>query len=352
MKIGREETRAFERYSRRKLTDWLVCGLVMWARDRRSDAFSPHSFLNLYTHPIEGIEAVYSAANPTVKRHLRYAISQLAAPCHAGCTEFTSLDDEERMLLLNVFLRLVEHSMCFDACGSIVELACEGADNWKDKSLDVEIFPACLRCIGNLAIKHDQGVSWNRTHIEPMEAALLRLVADYRRFKPEFSPFALAALISIAPEDLPMYLALLGGQIAELNWAHPEQRQLAYLTAERVVAKAPLSLIRCFPDLDFRNKFSRDRWLLEALFAPKGPLQMSRTRDPNKPIISLKGKPNNTLLLPHEDWIHFKPQSVIPLPDPDADHSNASKLEEFKECMQNFFYDGSENVQRSAVQPY
>ncbi len=59
--------------------------------------------------------------------------------------------------------------MCFDACDSIVELACEGADNWKDKSLDVEIFPACLRCIGNLAIKHDQGVSWNRTHMRRYE---------------------------------------------------------------------------------------------------------------------------------------------------------------------------------------
>lgn len=346
MKIGSEETRTFERYSRRKLADWLVCGLVTWARDSRSDAFYPHSFLNLYTHPIEGIEAVYSAAHPRVKRHLRYATSLLAAPCYVGCTEFPSLDDEERMLLLNVFLRLVEYSMCFDACDSIAELACQGADDWEDKSLDAEIFPACLRCLGNLAIKHDQGSAWHRTHVEPMEAALLRLVADPRRFKPEFSPFALAALISIAPEHLATYLTLLGSQIAEVTRAHPDQRALAYLTAERIVAKAPRSLIRCFPDLAFRNSLSRDRWLLEALFAPEGPLQIGRRPLTKDAIISFKDRPNMRLPLPHDDWTHFETESVTPLPHPRAGHPNASELEHVNRDIQRFLGDGTRQRSR------
>jgi len=342
MKIDEKQIGTFVRFSSARISDWILDGLTTWARDEFADAFYPHSFINLFDHPVEGLEALYGASTQKTKRAIRSAVLRLGAVCRRDCREHSNLTDEERTTLQFTFLRLAESSLCFEASNIIASMACEDAPLWEDKAFGKELAAACIRCLGNMAINHEKSSFWRPALAGPIEAALLRFVTSSPYFEPRMSPFLLAALVSVSPEKLSDHLTLCGDGITELHRQEPEQRALAHLTALAIVSKAPLSLFRNFSSLDFRYRDSKDRWLVEALFATAGPLQLRwYGNDPTKPLVSPKGRPKQVITLRHDDWIGFQPESTIDLQVPAHDSKALSQLAAGRVSVQNFFHNAA-----------
>ncbi len=337
MRLKQEDARVFDRYTKPKLTDWFLYALTSWASEDHEDGFHPHSFLNLYETPIEGLEQLYSTASIKTKRSLRSAIKALAAPCRPASHDFPSLDPNKRITLLKAFLRLSEYTLCFESSPQIGAIALEDMEYWEREGFAAEVFSACLRCTGNLAIRHFDSVFWNDEFAADLEESLIKMVGS-TYYQAPFSPFTMYALVSVSPKYLLDHLALLGSHIAELHKADRSQKRLAYLTANRIVEKAPLELFRRFSELHFRSSRSKDRWLVEALFSAEGPLQLQRYRDDAaKPRVSLKWQPNKWLCLNHEDWIFFTPEAIGPLISPKHPNPIEEKILRKRNKLQDFF---------------
>ncbi|CRI63422.1 hypothetical protein THIOKS11320071 [Thiocapsa sp. KS1] len=314
MKLTAAHVEVFDRYTQPRLADWLLTALVSWVREDVEDPFYPHSFLNLFETPIEGIEHLYSIASIKSKRSLRAAIPRSAALCRPTSPDLYTLDPLKRINLFKAFIRLTEHALCFDSAPHLGDIATCDLGYWDEAGLAEEVFADCLRCSGHLSINHADSIFWREEMGSPLENTLVRLVAS-PHFTPSFTPFAFYALVSIAPERLVHHLALLGPLIARLHENDPSQVQLAYHTANRIVERAPLHLFSIFPQLNFRYPFSQDRWLVEALFSDFGPLQLQRFGlDVTRPRALRKGQPNKWILLPHEDWAFFQPEAVQQMP--------------------------------------
>lgn len=310
MKLTAIHVKVFDRYTQPRLADWLLTALVSWVREDGEDPFYPHSFLNLFDTPIEGLEHLYSIASIKTKRSLRSAIQRTAAICRPRSPDLYTLDPLKRITLFKAFVRLTEHALCFDAAPHLGDIATYDLGYWDEVGLSEEVFADCLRCSGHLAINHADSVFWHKDMGSSLENALLKIIAS-PHFNPNFAPFAFYALVSIAPERLVHHLALLGPLIARLHENDPTEMQLAYHTANRIVERAPLHLFSIFPQLTFRYPFSPDRWLVEALFSEFGPLQLQRFgNDVTKPRASRKGQPNKWIFLPHEDWAFFQPEAI------------------------------------------
>jgi hypothetical protein len=92
----------------------------------------------------------------------------------------------------------------------------------------------------------------------------------------------------------------------------PEQLELAHLSAHRIVNGALSELVKIFPQLSFRFRHSRDRWLLDALFSRKGCFLLERqNQDVTRPLVHLRRAGYHTLQLRHNDWIDFVAESTI-----------------------------------------
>jgi len=300
---------AFDRYSANKIRDWMLMGFVGWVSGH-TDSFYPHSFMNMYGQPAEGIEQIYSmrTVHNKTKRALRSAVVGLGALCQPGCPEYSDLDHNERLVLMKVFISLSEFMQCFESAELLVDIACNDSGYWAQHSREKEVFDSCIRCIGNIAINLPKNVLSEGEVACTLETCLIRLTTD-PQFESRFSPFVFSALISITPKNLINHLMLLGAHIALLHTGNSEQRELAYLTANKIDLK---TLATRFLELSFRAKDSRDRWLIDALFSEKGPLELTLTEDPTCPIITIKKDPLMQLYLRNNDWIHCASEYARP----------------------------------------
>ena len=331
------EITAFGEQNSRRIGDWLVESLLKNAQIREGDNFYPHSFINLFEPPLAGIEQLYSDSALKAKRALRTAVLRLGAAVRPSCPDLADVDIECRLNLFDSFTRLVNHTLCFEAVELLSEIACEDAEYWRAANKEEEIFATCTRSVGTLAMRHNSSTFWNARFSSLIELSLVK-IASSPMFKPAFSPFVLAALSSIAPQNLFDHLNLLGKHVSELHSLNQEQRDLASLTARRIVERAPLQLIRRFSELDFRFDKSKDRWLVDALFSRNGPLVLTRVgKDVTRPKIALRGQPNKNVQMVHNHWIYFTPDDAIELVTPNQNTRPNVLTRRVKFEIQNFF---------------
>lgn len=312
--------------------------MVTWVRGDHSDPFYPHSFFNHFEHPAEGVEELYAISSMPLKGRLRLAISSMLGVCRPGCPDYALLAPEARFVLLKATTRLITTLLIFDASDRIACIGTDDADYWRQCSLDEEVFAVTTNCLGTLALERLQSSFWRTQYTDDLEAALYRLIAS-ELFVPRYSPYVVAALISLSPNHLVDHLHALGAQIALLHRQEPGQIELAQLTAKRVVNKAPLQLYRKFEDLDFRYPSSRDRWLLDALFSADGPLALTRdTVKADRPLVFAKSRPNVRTRLKHEHWAFYSPESTVAPPAPEQGSPKVEALQKYPSMSRTFFH--------------
>lgn len=314
MSISNKKVASLNETDAQQLGDRLLSGLLGWAINGSTERFMPHSFVALFDRPIEAIQALYAhpECSPATQRLIRELIRKLGSTCRPGCPEGMSLSDESRFNLLQAYINAVEFVLCFEACEVLGAFAMDGGE-FEDCNISRQTAGLAIGCLGKLAMHHQRSSFWLEQYRTVLDNELTRVVHS-PFFEVSISPFILAALVSIRPELAIKHIQLCGAHICEWHSLSHAERNLAYLTANRIAEKAPLALLRNFGELSFRFPTSRDRWLVEALFSAEGPFQLFRDKQgANKPQVSVKGRPKVRLRVPHEDWLGFSPPSIVEL---------------------------------------
>lgn len=257
---------------------WLARGFYETARESFEDPFAPHSFIHLAEHPAEGIEELYGVASPELQRALRAGVVTLGSYCRSESREFAQLSEQQRLWLLSQFLRLTANLLCIRAAGIIAALACEDARHWPEAVFRQEVFPDCCVCLQTLGLGFAKSAyaGIEATREQPLRLELVDALKSVVRkvdfFDSSFAPRMLAALLGTVPSDVVQHLELLGPHMNEMHRRKPEQKQLAHLTATRIVSVAFRDLAQDFNKVQIGTEDARDTWLLDAMFCEQGPL--------------------------------------------------------------------------------
>lgn len=306
MRITLEDIKPLLRISRSKLAIWIILGLRDSAQDAtRNRAFDPHLLIGLFETPADGLFAVYSQMPPEKQGVFRGALAEAIYRALPNQSDLGGVSQSVRVYVIDSLLSLIRKCLAWKAVPTVEVLGTQFPGYWGSQEMADDVYGRSLYTMATVAASPGLTEQLTDKQRASFHAALARLIAS-GRFRSNFAPTVLRALIAVHPSDLVNHLELLGEYFNDLHNEQPETINDAHLTANLIAERAPNELQKQFDRLSFSTVTDRDTWLIDALISPEGPFRLIRTENVFSPVLVTKGKPHRTYCVRHDHWQYYQ----------------------------------------------
>jgi len=310
-----EEISALGRRSPLFLNDWLLRGILDYYVYARRNSFFPHNFLTSGDSPIDVLQEIYRFGTTEIRKRLRTAVERSSSVLVSDDGVEEPLRPIDRLRFAKVISILAPRFHSVDVAPRFVQSALDEGTLWSRQEDVDEIFALAISCLTEIALNAIKSNSWSHQISKRLESELVKLVGS-ERFKPQYAPKTLHALVKLDPESFfARHRSMLGRHIRMHNSNHPEDARHAHLTSSIIIRECFAQLQRYADGLEVHTGENKDGWIFDSLDHPDSEFQVYRTGgDPaslyfKRTITSAQGQsksfPERVLTSP--SLVYFKP---------------------------------------------
>jgi hypothetical protein len=307
MILQRDDVNPLDNWSVRRIEDWLLDGLRLYHEIGISaDGFYPLSFVNLFDSPTSGLEETFTLLAAKSQTRFRLAISRALVRSLPSHLDLEAMNTQARIRMIYSLINLAYRVHSYESVEAIDAHVAGSGIYFNDGIVPREMYGKCLEILARMAISATAAPPDRR---ESLKRALYKLVL-HELFDDNQAPILFAGLVSVSPKEFPGHLNLLGRAFSNLHKNQPVEREMAFLSANRIAESAPdLLSTNSFQKLVFDNEDARDHWFVSALVDENGPLRLERVADTNRPILYFRKYAHRKTSITHPHWSLFESQS-------------------------------------------